>query len=49
MYGTYWALYPDNMICKLSEEENAFFEVEFSKENLSSIIEILEQSAHLLP
>lgn len=49
MYGTYWALYPDNIICKLSEKENAFFEVEFSEGNLNSIIEVLEGSTQLLP
>ncbi|MBQ8355679.1 MAG: radical SAM protein [Oscillospiraceae bacterium] len=49
MYGTYWALYPDNMICRLSGNEDASFSVKFSEENLKSIVEMLEQSIQLLP
>lgn len=49
MYGTYWALYPDNMICRLSECEDAFFSAAFSEENMRLIVEILEQSTSLLP
>lgn len=49
MYGTYWALYPDNMFCRLSEREDAFFSAWFSEENLGLIVEALDKSTHLLP
>lgn len=49
MYGTYWALYPDNWICRLSEHSGTSFNVQLNRENMSMIVETLEQTNHLLP
>ena len=49
MYGTYWALYPDNTICRLSDDEVASFSVDFTEQNYPKIVAALSDVKHLLP
>lgn len=49
IYSTYWCLYSDNTIARLSNDNYYSFSCELTSENINKIIQTIKESTHRLP
>lgn len=49
MYSTYWAVYTDNTISRLSESDNYSFTAELHEDNVQLISDVLAKVDHFIP